>query len=97
MAVAAWLVWRNFGFTGALAAMVMFAVQLVLNAAWSYIFFGLRMPNLAFLDIIILLAAIVLNIVLFWRHVTLAGVLMLPYIAWVGFASALNWTVWRMN
>jgi tryptophan-rich sensory protein len=72
-------------------------LQLALNALWSYLFFGLRMPGLAFLDIVALFVAIVLTAMLFWRYVALAGVLMLPYIVWVGYASTLNWAIWRMN
>jgi len=97
MAVAAWLVWRNLGVTGSYASMILFVLQLALNALWSYLFFGLRMPGLAFLDIVALFVAIVLTAMLFWRYVALAGVLMLPYIVWVGYASTLNWAIWRMN
>lgn len=97
MAIAAWLVWRKFGAAGASAAISMFVVQLIFNALWSYLFFGLRSPGIAFLDIAILFAAIVITAVLFWRHVPFAGVLMLPYAVWVGYASTLNWAIWRMN
>jgi benzodiazapine receptor len=97
MAVAAWLVWRRAGFRGAAAALSLFLVQLVLNALWSYLFFGLHRPGVAFLDIVALFAAIVAVAALFWRQDSRAGALMIPYAIWVGFASCLNLALWRMN
>ena len=97
MGVAAWLVWRRAGWRGARLALSLFVVQLVLNALWSYLFFGLHRPDLAFVDIVALWAVILMTTVLFWRQLRLAGLLMLPYLAWVGFASVLNFAIWRMN
>jgi len=97
MAVAAWLVWRRAGFTGARMALWLFIVQLVLNALWSYLFFGAHRADLAFFEIVVLWAVILITVVLFWREVQLAGLLMLPYLAWVGFASFLNFALWQMN
>lgn len=97
MAVAAWLVWRRAGFCGAGGALGLFLVQLVLNTMWSYLFFGLHRPDLAFFDIAALLLAILVVALLFWRHSPVAGALMLPYLAWVGFAAFLNFTLWRLN
>ena len=97
MAVAAWLVWSRAGFAGAGVALSLFIVQLVLNALWSYLFFGARRPDLAFLEVILLWAVILLVTVLFWRETRIAGVLMVPYLAWVGFASCLNFALWQMN
>lgn len=97
MGVAAWLVWRRAGFSGAGTALGLFAVQLMLNALWSYLFFGLHRIDLALLDIVILWAAILAVTVLFWRVHKWAGGLMLPYIAWVSFASLLNVVLWRLN
>ena len=97
MGVAAWLVWRQAGFTEASAAVVLFVVQLVLNALWSYLFFGLHRVALAFFEILVLWALILIVGVLFWREVCLAGALMLPYLVWVGFASVLNFSLWRLN
>lgn len=96
MGIAAWLVWdccRD----RARTAITLFVVQLVFNAAWSAIFFGLQSPGLAFAEIIVLWALIVATTVAFWRHRTAAGVLLLPYLAWVSFAAVLNFTIWRMN
>jgi len=97
MGIAAWLVWRRGGFGGAGAALGAFVAQLVLNALWSYLFFGLRRPDLAFLDIVILWVLILVTVVLFWRVDRLASALLWPYLAWVGFAAVLNFTLWRLN
>lgn len=97
MGLAAWLVWRRAGFAGARAALFLFLVQLALNALWSYLFFGLRRPHLAFFDIVALWLAILVVLVLFWRKDRRAGALMMPYLVWVGFAVCLNFALWRMN
>jgi benzodiazapine receptor len=97
MGVAAWWVWRLLGFRKAGAALGLFLVHLGLNGLWSYLFFGLHRPDLAFLDIVVLWAAILLTLVMFWRRAVPAGVLMLPYLVWVTFASCLNFAVWRLN
>lgn len=97
MGVSAWLVWRREGFSGARAALILFVVQLVLNAMWSYLFFGLHLPGIAFLDIVALWVMILGVVVLFWRADWRAGALMLPYLVWVGFASCLNLALWRLN
>lgn len=97
MAMAAWLVWRRAGFGGAGPALVLFVVQLVLNALWSYLFFGLHRPEIAFFDIVALWLVIMVVMVLFWREHRGAAALMLPYVVWVGFASCLNFAIWRMN
>jgi translocator protein len=97
MGVAAWLVWRKAGFSGAGAALGLFVVQLVLNALWSYLFFGQHRLDLAFFDIVALWVAILVVMLLFWRMNTVAGALMLPYLAWVSFASLLNFVIWRLN
>lgn len=97
MAVAAWLVWREAGFHGATAALSMFFVQLALNLVWSGIFFGLREPGWAMLEILVLWSAIVVTMVLFLRHSSVAGWLMAPYLLWVSFAAVLNAAIWRLN
>ena len=97
MGVAAWLVWRQVGLREAALPLSLFLVQLVLNALWSYLFFGLHRPDLALLDIVTLWVAILVVLVLFWRVSIPAGILLLPYLCWVGFASFLNFTVWRLN
>jgi len=97
MGVAAWLVWRARGFAGARRELGLFLVHLVFNALWSYLFFGLHRPALAFAEILLLLAMIVVLCVTFARVRPLAGWLLLPYAFWVTFASFLNFTLWRMN
>ena len=97
MALAAWLVWRSRGFSGATLPLTLFAVQLLLNFAWSVIFFGLRLPGPAFAEIVLLWALILATLITFWRVIPLAGGLLLPYLAWVSFAAALNLAIWRLN
>jgi len=97
MGVAAWLVWRQAGFKAARTALGLFVAQLVLNASWSWLFFGLHRPGVAFVDIVALWLLILVVTILFWRANRTAGALMLPYLAWVGFASFLNFAVWRLN
>ena len=96
MAVAAWLVWLTLG-AGRAIALAAFGVQLVLNALWSWLFFAWYEGALAFIDIVVLWIAIVVNLVLFWRLRPLAGVLLLPYLTWVSFAAALNFSIWQRN
>ena len=97
MSVAAWLVWRQGGLRQAHRPLSLFAVQLVLNAAWSWLFFGFQMPGVAFVEVLVLLAAIAATTVAFWSRSKAAGMLMLPYLGWVAFASVLNFTIWRLN
>jgi uncharacterized protein YbjT (DUF2867 family)/tryptophan-rich sensory protein len=97
MAVAAWLVWRKNGLVDAWLPLLLFGVQLFLNAAWSALFFGMRSPGIAFADIVLLWIAILATIVAFGRVSSLAATLLVPYLAWVSFATALNWSIWRLN
>ena len=97
MAVAAWRVWRTAGFESRGKALAVFAVQLGLNLLWSFLFFGLQRIDLALIEILILLAVIIVNTVLFWRIDRLAGMLFVPYVLWVGFATMLNASLWWLN
>jgi translocator protein len=97
MAVAAWMVWKRYGFRGAPVALGLFALQLVLNALWSWVFFGLQRPGLAFVEITVLAVVLTATVVVFWRRRMVAGLLLLPYLGWVLFASALTATIWRLN
>ncbi|MBS1249115.1 MAG: Tryptophan-rich protein TspO [Chloroflexi bacterium] len=97
MAISLWLVWRDKGIGDAILPLILFLLQLILNAAWSWLFFGLHEPAWAFAEIIVLWLAIVANILLFWRINTISGVLLVPYLAWVTFAAFLNYTLWRLN
>jgi tryptophan-rich sensory protein len=94
MAVAAWLVWRRDGWRRPL---LLYCVQLALNAAWSPIFFGARQPGWALVVIVALWAAILLTLLSFRRVSKPAGWLFAPYLAWVTFATALNFALWRLN
>jgi tryptophan-rich sensory protein len=94
MAVAAWLVWRK---GNAALPMTLFSVQLAFNAAWSWLFFGMHNPGAAFIDIGLLWAAIVATLIVFWRRSLAAGLLFVPYLAWVSFAAVLNFAIWRLN
>lgn len=97
MAVAAWLVWRRGGFAARRAALSLFLVQLAFNALWSWLFFAWQLGGLAFFDIMLLWILIAATVVAFWRATPVAGALLLPYLAWVGFAGALNFSVWQLN
>lgn len=97
IAVSGWLVWRKAGFAGAGLPLAVYAVQLILNAAWSPIFFGLRRPDLAFIEIILLWASVVATLALFHPIQAVATLLLAPYLAWVSFAAVLNFVVWRLN
>jgi len=97
MGVAAWLVWRRSGLVAAALPLALFAVQLVLNIAWSAIFFGMRQPGWAFVDIVALWVAVFVTMIAFYRVTPTAGVLLAPYLVWITFASALNLSIWRMN
>jgi tryptophan-rich sensory protein len=97
MAVAAWLVWMRAGFRNARAALSLFAVQLLLNAAWTPVFFGLRRPGAAFVVIVLLWAAIAATAISFLKHGKAAAALLVPYLLWVTFAAALNYRIWRLS
>jgi benzodiazapine receptor len=97
MGVAAWLVWRCGGFRANRMALSVFLAQLVLNARWSWLFFVWHQGALALIDIVVLWLMIAPTLVLFWRVRTAAGVLLIPYLAWVSFASALDYSVWHLN
>ena len=95
MAIAAWLVWRTRDQGDVGAALVLFAAQLALNVMWSVVFFGLRRPAAAALVIALLWLAIAATIYAFAVHAALAALLLLPYLAWVSFATALNVAIAR--
>ena len=97
LAVAAWVVWQRGGWAAQRGPLTLYLIQLVLNAAWTPLFFGLQMPGLAFVEILCLLAAVLLTARAFHRVRPVAGLLFVPYAAWVAFASWLNFTLWRLN
>ena len=94
MAVAAWLVWKRLGFSRPL---VLYFVQLALNAAWTPIFFGAHQLGWALIEIVLMWIMILLTLLSFRRVNPTAGWLFVPYLAWVSFATCLNFTLWRLN
>ncbi len=97
MAIAAWLVWKRGGFAVQRGALALFLLQLLFNVFWSPLFFGLHHPGLAFIDLLVLWFALLGTIVAFWKARAFAGALLIPYLAWVTFAGALNFAIWRLN
>jgi tryptophan-rich sensory protein len=95
MGISAWLVWRAPG--PSKNALALFCVQLAANALWSWLFFGWHQGALASAEVLVLLALIVATAFSFWRRSRLAGLLLLPYLLWVSFASVLTWAVWQRN
>ena len=97
MAVAGWRVWRTPRTPARRNALLLFAVQLVLNLMWSLIFFGLQQVGMALVEIAILLLAIAVNTVVFWHLDRPAGALFVPYVLWVAYAAVLNLSLWVLN
>lgn len=97
MGISAWLIWKPAGFKKAILPLALFAFQLILNVAWSWIFFGMHQIGWAVVEILILWLAILTTMVAFFRRSKPAGWLLAPYLCWVTFASVLNFTIWRLN
>ncbi len=97
MAIAAWLVWKRYGVTDAIVPLALFILQLLLNAAWTWLFFGKHQLGTALIDIVVLWLVILIVIILFWGSEPLAGILLVPYLLWVSFATFLNYAIWRLN
>ncbi|MEQ1824534.1 MAG: TspO/MBR family protein [Pirellula sp.] len=97
MAVSAWMVWRCQGWRAAQGAMIWFGIQLSLNVFWSFLFFGLQSPGLAFAEILLLWLAVVATYFAFRRKSVTAARMLLPYLVWSSFAVFLNFTIWRLN
>ena len=98
MGIAAYLIWKKgLAAPGVAPGLLLFLIQLSLNGAWSLLFFGMRSPGLALVDILILWIAIVGTLVAFYRRDRMAGLLLVPYLLWVSFATLLNFSFWRLN
>jgi translocator protein len=95
MGVAAWLVWRQGG--DITLALWLFFIQLTFNFLWSFLFFNLHRVDLALIDITVLWISIAATLYAFWQVDVRAGLLLVPYLAWVSFASLLNASIWRLN
>jgi tryptophan-rich sensory protein len=98
MGIAAFLVWnKGLDQEGVRLALALFAAQLFLNGLWSFLFFGMESPFVAFLEILVLWVLIVATVIAFWRMNPWAGLLLVPYLGWVSFAAVLNGSIWVLN
>lgn len=97
MGLATWLVWRNAKTADISRELTVYGAQLAVNGLWSWLFFKWHMGLAAFIDILILIVLILLSVSIYWRRNKWAGLLLLPYLAWVSFAAALCYAVWQLN
>ncbi|WP_259166341.1 TspO/MBR family protein [Xanthomonas sp. 4461] len=97
MAVSVWLVWRRGSRAGTRPALGLFVLQLTLNGLWSWLFFAWHLGAWAFADIVALWLVLAGTIAVFSKRRALAAWLLVPYLAWVSFAAALNFSVWQLN
>ncbi|MEO0113915.1 MAG: TspO/MBR family protein [candidate division WOR-3 bacterium] len=98
MGIAVFLVWqKGMSFPQLKPALIVFGIQLVFNILWSILFFGLRSPFIAFIEIIILWVLILVTVLFFYPISKTAGLLLFPYLLWVSFAAILNFVLWRLN
>jgi tryptophan-rich sensory protein len=97
MGIALYFVWVAPSSKIKLIALVLFGIQFLFNIAWSYLFFGINKPLFSFIDILFLLVAILATGFYFFKVEKIAGYLLVPYFLWVGFASFLNYSLWRLN
>ncbi len=97
MALGGFLIWRQKNHPLRFAALVLFALQLILNALWSPLFFGLQNPFAGFLDLTLLFLTIVAMISLFFQISRTAGLTQIPYVIWVAYAWFLNLWIWLLN
>jgi translocator protein len=97
MAVATWRAWTADNAFTARRTASLYSAQLTLNALWSILFFGMRRPDIALVEIIVLWAVLIYILMRFWRLDRIAAALWLPYVAWVSFAAVLNAAIWSLN
>ena len=97
MALAAFLVWRMRGFSTAPRTLWLYLVQLAANALWSWLFFAWQLGAAAFVEVLVLWALVLATTAAFWKARRIAGLMLLPYLAWVTFASALTFACWQRN
>lgn len=97
IALSGWRAWLKGGIANAKPAFTVYAAQLLLNLLWSFLFFGAQSPFLGLLDIVPLLVVVVINCVMFWKIDRLAGMLLVPYAIWIGFAMLLNGSIYVLN
>jgi benzodiazapine receptor len=97
MGVAAWLVWREGGWKTQTLPLGLFFLQWLFNVLWTPLFFGVHRIGIAFADISMLWFVLATTVICFYRVSPRAGILLIPYLAWVSFAAVLNFTIWRLN
>lgn len=97
MSISLYLIWNQKDGVKTKTALIFFAIQLGLNTLWSIVFFGMRLPSAAFVEILILLIFIVLTIIKFFSISKVSAYLLIPYLLWVSFASLLNLYIVRLN
>ena len=97
MAVSAWLIWKTDGKVFGKLSIKIYLAKMMINGLWSFIFFGLHEIGWALADIILLLILLIFVIILFYKENKTAGILLIPYLLWVGFASILNLNIWLLN
>lgn len=97
IAVSGWLVWKKTGFAGAPIAFAIYAIQLVVNALWSAVFFGMHRIGASIVVVALMWLAVAANTIAFYAIEPNAGLLLVPYLLWVSFAAFLNITIWRLN
>jgi benzodiazapine receptor len=97
MGISAWLVWRGVESSATGLPLAVYVLQLAVNAAWSWLFFGLHQIGWALVDIVVLWGLIALTLWLFWRQSATAGLLLVPYLLWVSYAAVLNLELFRRN
>lgn len=97
MAVSAGLLWRRAGLSAAGPALTLFALQLVVNASWSWLFFGRRVIGAALVALTVLWVLVLVTIIAFAQHDALATALLCPYFAWLTLAAILNLSIWNLN
>jgi len=97
MGTATWLLWKSYSSRKITSEIRLFFLQLLLNALWSYLFFGLHWVGIALAEILLLLALLILLTTKYWQKNRSAGMLMVPYTLWVAFASLLNGAIYWLN
>jgi len=97
MGISVWMIWKMKETSLWQTEFTWFFVQLILNALWSWIFFGMHMIGTGLAEILLLWVSILFTTLLFWKRNHTAGILLMPYLAWVSYASALNFAIWHLN
>ena len=97
MGISLYLVWTSPSSKIRMIALVLFTIQFIFNVAWSYLFFGINRPGIAFAEILVMLGFIIATTIYFFKVNKVSGYLLIPYILWVSFASILNYSIWKLN